>query len=175
MMRFLAVFILLAGQGVAYAQQDTTLLTTKDLITDWKISKEFSLEVADRMPADLYNFKPSATEMTFGQQLIHIAGVNYYWMSRLAEVKNPFVKPQRTDKASIMQLLSQSFDYVISMIPKVTPQQLDRTVMDVGWPSRREVKGRGILLNLLVHAAHHRAQCEVYEREKNIAPPSYRF
>ena len=175
MMRFLAVFILLVGQGVAYAQQGTTLLTTKDLITDWKISKEFTLAVADRMPADLYNFKPSATEMTFGQQLIHIAGVNYSWMSRLAETKDPFVKPQRTDKASIMQLLRQSFDYVISMIPKITPQQLDRTVKHVGWPSRDEVNGRGILLNLLVHTAHHRAECEVYERVKNIAPPGYRF
>jgi uncharacterized damage-inducible protein DinB len=175
MFRFLVVLILLAGHSPAYAQQGATLLTTNDLVTDWKISKQYTLAVADRMPAGLYDFKPNPTEMTFGEQLVHIAAVNYYWLSRLTETKDPFIKPKRADKDSTMRLLDKSFDYVINMLPKITQEQLDRTVTHVGWASRDEVNGRGILLNLLVHTAHHRAQCEVYMRAKNIAPPRYRF
>ncbi|MGA2986950.1 MAG: DinB family protein [Terriglobia bacterium] len=175
MFRFLAVLILLAGVTPAYGGQAGTLLTSDDLVTDWKISKQYTLAVAARMPAGLYDFKPNATEMTFGEQLVHIAAVNYYWLSRLTETKNQFTKPIQTDKDSIIQLLDKSFDYVIDLLPKITQQQLDKMVTDVGWPSRTEVNGRGILLNLLVHTAHHRAQCEVYMRVKNIAPPRYRF
>jgi len=173
--RFLAVLILLAGVAPAYGQQGITLLTSDDLATDWKISKQYTLAVADRMPAGLYDFKPNPTEMTFAEQLVHIAAVNYYWLSRLTETKNEFIKPTQTDKDSTMRLLDKSFDYVIDTLPKITQQQLDRMITGVGWASRDEVNGRGILLNLLVHTAHHRAQCEVYMRVKNIAPPRYRF
>jgi uncharacterized damage-inducible protein DinB len=174
MLRAVAVLIFLVGLAPAYAQQGT-LLTPDDLVADWKISKQYTLAVAERMPAGLYDFKPNPTEMTFGEQLVHIAGVNYYWLSRLTETKNGFTSPKHPDKDSTIQLLDKSFDYVIEMLPKITQQQLDKMVTNVGWPSRTEVNGRGILLNLLVHTAHHRAQCEVYMRVKNIAPPSYRF
>jgi uncharacterized damage-inducible protein DinB len=175
MFRVFAILILLTGLAPAYGQQGATLLTTDDLVTDWKISKQYTLAVAERMPAGLYDFKPNPTEMTFGEQLVHIAAVNYYWLSRLTETKNQFTRPQPTDKDSILQLLDKSFDYVIDLLPNITQQQLDKIVTNVGWASRNEVNGRGILLNLLVHTAHHRAQCEVYMRVKNIAPPRYRF
>jgi len=32
-----------------------------------------------------------------------------------------------------------------------------------------------MILNMFVHTAHHRAQCEVYMRAKGIKPPDYRF
>ena len=175
MYRLLLILAFLNGHSVAYSQQRATLITEADLLADWKISKQFTMAVADRMPASRYDFKPNSTEMTFGQQLIHIAEVNYYWMSRLAETRNPFVKPKHADKATAMRLLDESFDYVIEMFPKITQRQLERTITHVGWASRDEVNGRGILLNLLVHTAHHRAQCEVYMRVINIAPPRYRF
>jgi uncharacterized damage-inducible protein DinB len=175
MFKFLAVLIFLAGVAPASGQQGATLLTTDDLVTDWKISKQYTLAVAERMPAGLYDFKPNPTEMTFGEQLVHIAAVNYYWLSRLTETKNQFTRPKQADKDSIIPLLDKSFDYVIDLLPKISQQQLDKIVTSVGWASRDEVNGRGILLNLLVHTAHHRAQCEVYMRAKNIAPPRYRF
>jgi uncharacterized damage-inducible protein DinB len=174
MVRLLAAFILL-GVTPVHAQQGVTYLTIDDLVTDWKNSKQYTLAVAERMPANLYDFKPNPTQMTFGEQMVHIAGVNYYWLSRLTETKNPFTNPKKADKDSTLQMLGESFDYVIDMLPKITQKQLDRLITNVGWASRTEVNGRGILLNLLVHTAHHRAQCEVYMRAKNIAPPRYRF
>jgi uncharacterized damage-inducible protein DinB len=35
--------------------------------------------------------------------------------------------------------------------------------------------GRAMILNMFVHTAHHRAQCEVYLRAKGIKPPDYTF
>jgi uncharacterized damage-inducible protein DinB len=172
MYKLIPCFLLLAGLAPAYPQQS---LTTDESVTDWKIQKQYTLAVAERMPAALYDYKPNPTEMTFGEQLVHIAAVNYYWLSRLTETQSRFKKPERADKDSTIRLLNESFDYVIDVIPKVTPQQMDKMLTKIGWPSRTECNGRQMLLNMLVHTAHHRAQCEVYMRAKNIAPPRYRF
>ena len=32
-----------------------------------------------------------------------------------------------------------------------------------------------MIMNMFVHTAHHRAQCEVYLRAKGIKPPDYTF
>ena len=38
-----------------------------------------------------------------------------------------------------------------------------------------DADGRAMILNMFVHTAHHRAQCEVYLRVKGIKPPDYTF
>lgn len=42
----------------------------------WQTSKEFTLAVAEAMPAEAYDFKPNPEEMSFGQLMIHIADEN---------------------------------------------------------------------------------------------------
>src|SRR5215467_2402734 len=51
--------------------------TVKDaLVKHWKTSGEFTAAVANAMPADGYTFRPNPEEMSFGQLMAHIAGVN---------------------------------------------------------------------------------------------------
>ena len=70
--------------------------------------------------------------------------------------------------------MNASFDYVLGLLPKITAGQMTRT-FKVDWQGRPEVNGRQMMLNMFVHTAHHRAQCEVYLRLKNIVPPRYTF
>jgi hypothetical protein len=42
----------------------------------WQTSKEFTLAVAQAMPAADYNFKPNDEEMSFGKLMTHIAQNN---------------------------------------------------------------------------------------------------
>jgi hypothetical protein len=42
----------------------------------WQTSKEFTLAVAEAMPAADYNFKPNDEEMSFGKVMAHIAMAN---------------------------------------------------------------------------------------------------
>ncbi|HWC19110.1 MAG TPA: hypothetical protein VG498_19015 [Terriglobales bacterium] len=72
-------------------------------------------------------------------------------------------------------LLEQSFDYVIAVLPQITPEQLHRTWNIPPWRGRTDPDGRAMMMNMLVHTAHHRAQCEVYLRVKGIKLPDYRF
>src|ERR1700730_7140704 len=75
--------------------------------------------------------KPNPEEMSFGEQMIHIAGANVFRFNQITGIKPPFAldpaKPPASDKQNVLKLLEQSFDYVIDALPKMTPEQLQRT------------------------------------------------
>ncbi len=107
------------------------MLTVPEFVSDWKISKQFTLDVADAMPAEFYSFKPNPDEMTFGEQMAHIAVANVFRFQQITGSQPPFtVDPAQaptSDKQSVKRMLEQSFEYVINALPQITPQQLQRT------------------------------------------------
>jgi len=59
------------------------------LVDHWKTSKKYVLALAEQMPAADYSFKPNPAEMSFGEQLAHIAGSNSYFFATLSGQKDP--------------------------------------------------------------------------------------
>jgi uncharacterized damage-inducible protein DinB len=157
----------------------TSLLDMSEFVEDWKISRQFTLDVANAMPADFYSFKPNPDEMTFGEQMVHIAVGNAFRFNQITGVATPFPidlsKTPPSDKQSATKMLEQSFDYVLAVLSQITPEQLKRTWHIPSWKGRNDPDGRAMILNMFVHTAHHRAQCEVYLRAKGIKPPDYTF
>jgi hypothetical protein len=174
-----ALLMLAAGGAAAQTAKVNSVMDMTEFVQDWKISKQFTLDVASAMPAELYGFKPNPEEMTFGEQMVHIAGANVFRFNQITEIPGPFLfdpaKPPASDKPSVLKMLEQSFDYVIAVLPQITPVQLKRTWHIPSWKGRTDPEGRAMIVNMLVHTAHHRAQCEVYMRVKDIRPPDYSF
>jgi uncharacterized damage-inducible protein DinB len=175
------LIVLFNAMTVAFAQTGAvnSVLDLPEFVHDWQISKQFTLDVANAMPAEFYNFRPNPQEMTFGDQIVHIAGSNVYRFRQITGIEPSFpfdmAKPPATDKQSAIKLLEQSFDYVIDVLPKITSEELKRTWQIPSWKGRTDPDGRAMILNMFVHTAHHRAQCEVYLRVKGIKPPDYTF
>jgi uncharacterized damage-inducible protein DinB len=171
--------LVFAAVASAQAGKVNSLLDLSEFVHDWQISKQFTLDVANAMPAEFYTFRPNPEEMTFGEQITHVAGSNVYRFNQITGIKGPFAldpsKPLPSDKENAVKLLEQSFDYVLEVLPKVTPEQLQRTWHIPSWKGRPDPDGRAMILNMFVHTAHHRAQCEVYMRAKGIKPPDYTF
>ena len=42
----------------------------------WQMAKEFTLAVAEAMPAESYDFKPTPEQLTFGRLMTHIGAQN---------------------------------------------------------------------------------------------------
>jgi len=166
----LLVAVLTSPLAVAETAKLDSVLDIPEFVHDWQISRQFTIDVAKAMPADLYDFKPNPDEMTFGEQMMHIAGANLYRFHEITGIKPPF-----SDKQNVLKLLEQSFDYVIEVLPQITPEQLKRTWRIPSWKGREQPDGRAMILNMFAHTAHHRAQCEVYLRVKGIKPPDYSF
>jgi len=143
----------------------------------WQTSKEFTLAVADAMPAADYNFKPNEAEMSFGKLMAHIAMVNNRTFATVSGVKAPetpakiaaaYQDPKGVfDKDSTIQFLRDSFDFCTKALAEITAEKLDALTAPLS--------GRERLWACFTHTAHHRAQAEVYLRMKNIKPPDYRF
>ena len=147
----------------------------------WRTSKEFTLAVADAMPASHYDFKPNVEEMSFGKVMAHIAMANNGACAAVGGLKAPappeklaaaYKDPAGTfDKEMTMQFLRDSFDFCEKVISGITPAKLDAMT----GPEGHQMSGRERLWAYFTHTAHHRGQAEVYLRVNNIKPPDYRF
>ncbi len=131
------------------------------LVQHWKTSKAYTIQIARQMPEDGYSFKPNPDQMTFKEQLMHIAGMNEYFLSTITGNKQPLPKPKVLDKASVIKSLEESFDYVIKTVGNLTPEQADKHLE--------------ILLHAMDHTTHHRGQCVVYLRARGIKPAEYQY
>ena len=52
----------------------------------WHQSKIFTLQVADAMPADAYDFKPMPEMRGYGELMRHIGDANMYYVGRFSKV-----------------------------------------------------------------------------------------
>ena len=167
---------ILGGWLPALAADATPLLTPQELLDNWKISKQFTIAVAEKMPEEHYTFKPAPEEMMFAALMMHIAASTVFRFEQLTGSKanvDASVSKEHP-KADVIRYLNASFDYVLRVLPGLTPEQLTK-MYKVDWVGKPEVNGRQMILGMFTHAAHHRAQAEVYLRLKGIKPPDYTF
>jgi uncharacterized damage-inducible protein DinB len=109
--------------------------------------------------------------MSFGEQMAHIAGANSFFFATLSGQKDPIGKPKDFDKASVLKLLNTSYDFVISALENLPLERFHES-FDL---RRGKMTGMELLLLATDHTAHHRGQCIVYLRAKNIKPVDYQF
>jgi uncharacterized damage-inducible protein DinB len=158
--------------------QPVTLLAADDFARDWQISKRFTLAVAQAMPAASYDFKATPEEMTFSEQMMHLTSSLFVMFFRMSGVRPVYdALPKNVTKEVVLDWIEKSFDYVMQVLPKLTDKQLTETKFPVNFEGRPgpNINGRDMMMNMFVHVAHHRAQCEVYLRLNGITPPIYTF
>jgi uncharacterized damage-inducible protein DinB len=154
---------LLAQEGV------TQTKFGQEFLKHWTTARELTIAVAQAMPPDGYDLKPNPEEMSFGEQIVHIAGGNYSYCSRISGAKSPFKKPDKTDQATAIKMLGDSFDYCAQAVEAAKDLDVMRG------PEGKQVSLREVMLGAYAHMAHHRGQAEVYLRVKGVKPPDYKF
>src|SRR5580658_5521445 len=114
MHRWMTVLLLGAALALPVLAQEGGIPPV--LVDHWKTSKKYMLALAEQMPAEDYEFKPNPAEMSFGEQMAHIAGANSFFFSALSGQKDPIPKPTQFDKANVLKLLNVSYDFAIAAI-----------------------------------------------------------
>lgn len=157
-------------------------VTVKDaLVKHWKTTADFTMAVADKMPADAYGFRPVPEELSFGQLVIQIAVANVGACATASGMPRPAVpeklsaalKDEKVDvnKADAIKYLGDTFKFCNDAVASITPEKLEA----VSGPGARKMSGFEWLWAYFTHTAHHRGQAEVYLRVKGIKPPDYTF
>lgn len=149
----------------AFAQVDVKAAFLKHL----KTSKDFTLKVAEQMPEADYGFKLTPAQMSFGEQITHLAQTQGFLLAPFG-APNPG-KPASNNKKDIVAFVRQSFDKSIETVSKITPDQLAKTYNS----GEGMMTGLETLMFIMDHTTHHRASAEMYLRAKGITPAEYEF
>ena len=161
----LACSTLLAPRPVQ-AQTDIAAIVVKHLTT----SRDFTLKVADQMPEADYGFKLTPPQMSFAEQMAHLAEDQANLLAPFSGGKAKPSKPASMSKKDVMAYVRQSFDQSIATVSKLTPAQITMT-----YPAFGSMTGLELLMFVLDHTTHHRASAEMYLRAKGITPAEYQF
>lgn len=167
-MKFLITLVLI-GFFQAATAQDAFL---EEYLIKWQNGAEYTIELAEAMPEDKYDFKPTPEVRSFREQVVHIMN-NMVWLSSTYLSKTSFkgdLKHKELSKEEILMLLRQATIFAKNTVMNLNAEELDDTVDFFAGPLTK----RQILILMNDHMTHHRGQIIVYARMNDIKPPRYR-
>jgi uncharacterized damage-inducible protein DinB len=149
-----------------------------EFLDELKLSRAYTLECAQAMPGEKYEFRPVPEVRTFGQQMVHLSeavpGLYELFIEGKKAPTHPFSeggKEPTLSKEEIIARLGMGFDYVERAAGKLNASALRQTTTIFGG---KVISKHRMLRFLLDHTTHHRGQTVVYLRLNHIQPPLYR-
>jgi uncharacterized damage-inducible protein DinB len=125
---------------------------------------------AEAMPAEKYNYKPTAEMNTYGHLMMHIAQSNNLFCSKLAGQTAPDVKMAETDgKDKLVAAVKDSFAYCSTALANADDAKLSEALLVFG----NRPTSRGALFVILAGSwTDHYATQAIYLRLNGILPPT---
>ncbi|MBS0031415.1 DinB family protein [Chitinophaga sp. 22321] len=129
------------------------------LLTTLGNAKNYTLGVAEAMPEQHYDFKPTAAVWNFGELLHHIGyGIGWWKENYIRQQPADWNPPAaKAGKAAAVSYLKKAFASLEKSMEKV--------------PLSDEVLSG--FYATLDHITHHRGQATIYLRMNGIIPPEY--
>ena len=162
-----AVFLFAAGLSAQDQPANPLMGTSKAM---FGISKGYILGSVDKIPEDLWSFRPTKDVRTVGQLFAHIADAQYEFCGVATEGEAASKDIEKTAKAKgeIVAALKEAFDYCDSAYAKLTDAKAAETVKFFGMTITR----LGAMDFNVAHNMEHYGNLVTYMRLKNIVPPS---
>lgn len=179
---FIGVFTigLLAFMKVGDSPKDSFNNSFAQVLTD---AKAYTLEVANEMPADKYNFKPNDSVRSFGEQMAHIGMGNKMVLTIFIKGEEMNMDPEEgkkmeqklgASKDECIKMLSKSFDDAIAALKSMDDKALQDKFVFIFSPEKPEYTKKEGFLFLRDHVTHHRGQAIIYLRMQGLKAPQYR-
>lgn len=170
-MRFHTVFASAAVAVLAVLPLQAQPDIKTEVLKHLKTSRDFTLSVAKAMPEADYDFKLTAPQMSFAEQIIHLSkGLSYFLSPFSGQPPHP-AEPKSKSKADVLAFVQESYDDAIAKVGALTAEQIAKVYKE----GDESNSGADLLIGMLDHCTHHRASAEMYMRAKGITPPAYQF
>ncbi len=144
-----------------------------DLIDNWKRAKTFTRQYLEAMPEEHYGFQPTPDILSFANEFLHVACVNYRYAAMIAggndceNYDDVYNNPNLQSKESVIDFVMNSYDVMIGRLKEES--DLSEPTYYYGWTCNKEclsIKG-------FEHQTHHRGKAAIYLRLKGIKPPGH--
>lgn len=169
MKRGLVVIVLLFSVS-AIAQDMKT--SVSDVLRQMLNGRERDTVAAfEEMPADKYDYKPTAEQMTFGHLAAHIAEANYYFCANVADVPMPKVDELKgtEGKEKLVAAMKASFAFCHSALEKADDSKMSGSIT---WFDGKPRARTWAFVALPSAWADHYGAAAIYLRLNGLVPPS---
>ena len=128
------------------------------------------IDVAEAMPAEKYGYKPTPEISSFGDQLVHVAGITQRFIDAAKGTKTDAAHHGAMAKPEVIALLKTTFQSAQELITPLTDAQL---LEPVKFPfGDRTVTRATFWQGPLFQIRNHYGQLVVYLRMNGIVPPT---
>lgn len=139
------------------------------LRTQWETTRTYVVGLAELIPEAKYDYQPTPVVRTFREQLTHIVGENYNYMSMIAGAEPPdraqFDRLKTRDE--ILKALKDSYDFGAKALANLTEQKAAEPISIRGTPTLRWAAA---LYNIADNMDHY-GNLVTYARINGISPP----
>jgi uncharacterized damage-inducible protein DinB len=175
------VFALLAsGTAARGAAQAAQAADKTSPSYDMKAQSLFDLEdmhkkfvrLAEAIPAEKYTWRPGDGVRSISEAFLHVADMNFQMPLAIGATPAPGYKKEgydksTTDKAAIIEQLSQSFRYVHAYVEQMTNADFAKPETKFG----SEANAGDIIYIIITDDHEHLGQSVAYARVNGIVPP----
>ena len=170
-----AELVLASAQNSAAEPSDSTApsydMKPQSLLDLETVQKKFS-DLAKVIPADKFNWRPSADSRSFAELFLHVAGERYGILAMMGAPKpkgfdGEAFEKSTTDKTQIIAELDKSWEFAQKAINGMSNADFAKLLPKLGPQANA-----GDVVYILVTDAHeHLGQAVAYARENGIVPP----
>lgn len=135
------------------------------------VQKKF-VELANAIPQDKFNWRPSSDSRSFAEVFLHVAGERYGILRLMgAQAPGEFdakrLEKSTTDKARIIDELNKSWEFTQKTIASMSNGDFAKLLPKLG----PEANAGDVVYILVADAHEHLGQSVAYARENGIVPP----
>ena len=149
---------------------------SKVVLDNWNEIGRKLIAMAEDFPEDKYDFKPNPAERSFAEQLIHAAGVNYFFTNlalgkELPKEENPKREAFKS-KAEIAAYVKKAFADGAEAIKAKGDKGMGDLVVDPF--EHQQTRISDLAWGFIEHSGEHYGQLAVYYRVAGLVPPESR-
>lgn len=146
------------------------------VLEQWNDIGRKLVAMAEDFPEDKYDFKPTAAQRSFAEQLLHAAGANYFFINIANGEKPPAQEdPSRAKyktKADVVAYVKKSFDDGAATIKAKGDAGMAGMMVDPF--ENQQVRVFDWAYGFMEHCGEHYGQLVVYYRLAGLVPPESR-
>lgn len=182
LMMYAVIFICFGGLAISASAQ-TSATTTADhtapsydmkaqALADLQVVQKKFVDLANAVPADKFNWRPSEDSRSFAEVFLHVSGERYQILALggaapPADFNGKTFEKSTTDKARIVEELNKSWEFAQKTINGMSNADFAKLLPKLGPQANA-----GDVVYILVADAHeHLGQLVAYARVNSIIPP----
>ncbi|MEP0713963.1 DinB family protein [Algoriphagus sp.] len=146
--------------------------TTKaEFMSKWQNSKQFTLDVLDKMPDSGMDYKTDPEAMSFKEQIYHIGNAIVGISQGFLKGGDPgfTLELASASKADLANYVAKCYDYGTMTMKALSEADGAETLEVFG----NTVSRRQVMALIMDHATHHRGAAIAYLRAEGVEPPAF--